>query len=260
MALRLAQLLQKPWVRKILVFTGVVVALFVIVNSLVLPWYVNHEGRLAVPNVTGMPLADAQAVLTGAGLQPIQAETRADPDEPVGTVVFQNPSAQSVVKQGRRVYLTVSGGEIQVAVPPLRGRSLREAKFALERFGLKLGSITFTPSDQYPENTILAQSAPPDSKLGRGSRVGITVSSGSGSDRTIVPAVIGKTVTEAEKILQSSGLNVGNISYQGSHELIPNTVVEQFPRAGETVASGQRIDLFVVKAGKVTEEIQPPIH
>jgi beta-lactam-binding protein with PASTA domain len=53
---------------------------------------------------------------------------------------------------------------------------------------------------------------------------------------------------------------VGNITYQLSYELIPNTVVEQFPRAGETVTGGQKVDLFVVKVGRPTEEIQVPRH
>jgi len=63
-----------------------------------------------------------------------------------------------MVKHGRRVYLTLSGGEVMAIVPQLRGRSMRDAKFALERYGLQLGSISFEPSTLYPENTIVAQS------------------------------------------------------------------------------------------------------
>jgi serine/threonine-protein kinase len=91
----------------------------------------------------------------------------------------------------------------------------------------------------------------------RGARVNITVSSGATAAGGVsVPDLVGKTVTEAEKALQAQGLNVGNITYQLSYELIPNTVVEQFPRAGESVPPGKKIDLFVVKVGRPTEEIQ----
>ena len=261
MPLTIVQLIRKPWVRKLSIAAGAALALFFLLNNVALPLYVNHGGTLSVPGVTGLPLADARSQLESAGLQPVEADTRPDPDRPPGTVIYQNPAPQALVKHGRRVYLTVSGGEALVVVPQLRGRSMRDAKFALERYGLQLGSISFEPSTVYPENTIVAQSLGADSRIARGARVNIAVSSGGAVGGGIsVPSVVGKTVTEAEKILQAQGLNVGNITYQLSYELIPNTVVEQFPRAGESVTGGQKIDLFVVKVGRPTEEIQVPRH
>ena len=258
MASFLVRLLRKSWVRKLLIFAGSVLAFFLLLNYVALPLYVNHGRTLPVPNVTGLTLDQATSALSVAGLQPVEAETRPDPDEPVGTVVFQNPAPQTVVKQGRRVYLTVSGGEVSVVVPQLRGRSLRDAKFALERYGLKLGEISYAPSNQYPENTIVAQSVAPETRAGKGTHVAISVSSGFGAGGATAPNLVGKTVNEAGRMLQAVGLNVGNITYQLSYELIPNTVVEQFPHEGETVLAGQKVDLFVVKVGKPTDEIQIP--
>ncbi|HTY57322.1 MAG TPA: PASTA domain-containing protein [Bacteroidota bacterium] len=257
----IVQLFRRPWVQKLLIAAGAALALFFLLNNVALPLYVNHGGTLSVPNVSGLPLAEASSQLEGAGLQPVEADTRPDPDHPPGTVIYQNPPAQALVKHGRRVYLTVSGGEAMAIVPQLRGRSMRDAKFALERYGLQLGSINFEPSTVYPENTIVAQSLAADSRIVRGARINITVSSGAGTGGGVtVPNIVGKTVNEAEKMLQAQGLNVGNITYQLSYELIPNTVVEQFPRAGESATAGQKIDLFVVKVGRPTEEIQVPHH
>lgn len=258
MIIRLSHLLRKPWVRTVLTVVGAGLVFVLFLNYVALPLYVNHGGTLIVPNVTGLAVADAKNALAGAGLQPVEAETRPDPDLPVGTVTYQNPPAQTIVKHGRRIYLTVSGGEVLVEVPQLRGRSMREAKFALERYGLKLGTVAFAPSDQFPENTISGQTISPDSKITRGSKVGIIVSSGNAAGGVTIPSVVGKTVAEAERIFQGAGLTLGNVSYQLSSELVPNTVVEQFPRAGETVPVGKKVDLFVVKAGKPTEEIQIP--
>ena len=258
MAFRLAPILKISWVRKVLVLAGLAIALFILLNYVALPLYVNQQGTLPVPNVTGLTMEQARAALIQVGLDPVLADTKPIPDEPPGNVVFQNPGPQSIVKQGRRVYLTVSGGEVLVAVPQLRGRSMRDAKFALERFGLKLGGVTFEPSSQYPENTIVAQSVPAEASIPKGSRVAISVSSGASGGGATVPNVVGRTAAEAEKLLVAAGLVVGNITTQPSYELIPNTVVEQFPRAGESVLAGQRVDLFVVKGGKPTEEIQVP--
>ncbi len=246
--------------KRFLTVVGGIIGLFVLMNYILLPAYVRHGGTLTVPDVTGVPFDTARAMIDGSGLQTIQAETRPDPDHPSGTVINQNPQAGAVVKHGRRVYLTISGGEAQVLVPSLRGRSTRDAKFALERYGLKLGGINYATSGNFPENTIIEQSIAAESRVSRGTVVNITVSRGQEMHQIQVPQLVGKSTTEAEKLLLSARLKVGNISFQPSFDLLPNTVVDQFPRSGEMVNEGQAVDLFIVKAGKPAEEIQAPKH
>ncbi|NTU62510.1 MAG: PASTA domain-containing protein, partial [Chloroflexi bacterium] len=71
--------------------------LFILINYIVLPLYVNHAGRATVPTVVGMPREDAFKTLDGAGLRAVEADTRADPEHPPGVVVQQNPAANTVV-------------------------------------------------------------------------------------------------------------------------------------------------------------------
>jgi beta-lactam-binding protein with PASTA domain len=253
-----SRLLQHRRTYQALMGLAVLLVLFVSVNNFILPVYVSRGGTLPVPDVTGMDIANAKSTLQLVGLEPVEADTRSDPQKPTGTVVFQNPHAQAVVKHGRRVYLTVSGGEVQVTSPLLRGKSLRDAKFTIERSGLVVGGVAYENSDQFPENTIIAQSIPAETRVAKGSRMNLTVSTGSTRGGVMVPDVVGRTLTEAEKILTSADLKVGNLTYQPNYELIPNTVVEQFPRPGENVTAGRSIDLFVVKAGKPSEEIKAP--
>jgi serine/threonine-protein kinase len=234
------------------------VGLFILLNSLILPWYVNHGETQRVPSVVGLTLDSAKAVLQDQNLVPIEAETRPDPRAPARTVVGQNPDFDAVVKNGRRIYLSISGGESQVIVPALRGRSVRDAKFTLERSGLRMGDVEYSASDAYPEGTIIGQSVQPGLKVSKGSGVRIVVSRGKDLQQTTVPDFTGKTLNEAERMIAQQGLKLGNITYQASFDLIPNTVVDQFPRAAESVPKGQAIDLFVIKAGKPKEEIQQP--
>ncbi len=235
---------------------GAFLGLCLLLNYVILPLYVNHGSRQSVPAVVGLPLDRARGVLDSASLVAVESDTRPDPDLPAGVVVSQNPAASSMVKEGRRVYLTISGGEAQVFVPLLRGRSMREARFTLERHGLRLGEVTYVPSEEFPDNTIVDQSSSADAKIPKGSRVSITVSSGSATGETTVPAVGGKSMGEAEKILQAAGLRRGQVTYQSSFDLVPNTVVDQFPRAGEPAKRGDAVDLFVVTPGRPAEEIQ----
>lgn len=255
---------QKLWLRflkrhKTLAWSlGVLMGLFLLLNYVVLPLYVNHGSRLTVPSVVGLTLEQARSALDSASLQAVEADTRPDPEMPAGTVIAQNPTEYAVVKEGRRVYLTISGGEVQVYVPLLRGRSMREARFTLERHGLRLGEITLVSAEGFPENTIVDQSIAADTKVTKGSRVGLSVSSGRGASETTVPQVTGKMINEAEKILLQAGLRIGQVNYQPSFDLVPNTIVDQFPRAGEAARQGDAVDLFVVKSGRPSEEIRVP--
>lgn len=260
LASSLANWSRGSFARRLLVAGGILIGLFVLVNYIVLPLYVNHAGRVTVPAVVGMQKEEAFKVIEDAGLRVVEAGTRPDPEHPLGVIVQQNPAGSVVVKEGRRIYLTVSGGEVQVLVPSLRGRSLRDARFALERNGLRLGGVGFDTSDTYPENTIIAQSVGADSRVSRGTTVNITVSKGRRLSASEVPLVIGRTLGEAESILDAAGLRIGVVTYQQSFDLVPNTVVDQYPRPGDILGAGQAIDLFVIKTGKPAEEFATPPH
>jgi eukaryotic-like serine/threonine-protein kinase len=255
---RLPRPLQFLGNRTFLISTGIVVGLFLLLNYVALPMYVNHGSRATVPSVVGMSFDEASKSLEKSGLRIVLGETRPDPAFAPGLVIQQNPAGLAIVKEGRRVYVTLSGGEVQVVVPSLRGRSLRDARFALERFGLKLGGVSYDTSDTFPENTIIYQSSAADTRVTKGTSVNIVVSKGKVLTQALVPLVVGKTRSEAEQILAAAGLKVGNITFQQSFELVPNTIVDQYPRQGEPATPGQAVDLFVVKDGRPSEEFETP--
>ncbi|HTY02023.1 MAG TPA: PASTA domain-containing protein [Bacteroidota bacterium] len=245
--------------RKLVLYPLGFIVFLLLLNYIILPFIVKHGKTLSVPAVVGIPVDSAKLTLSGNGLVAVEAETRPDPDYPAGTVTSQNPVPGSIVKQGRHVYLTISGGEGQVFVPSLRGRTLRDARFALERYGLRMGGVSFATSPTFPENTIIDQTVAQNTRVQRGAEVGVVVSMGTDSLQIVVPQVTGKSTTEAERILMAAGLKIGNVTLQPNFDLLPNSVVDQFPRAGERAARGQAVDLFVVQAGsRPTEEIQPP--
>ncbi len=233
--------------KKTFLWIAVLLILFIATNDFLLPWYVNRGGILTVPAVVGMQFEQAKQMLDSLGLEGRKGDVRMDRDHPEGVVIMQNPVSGSEVKSGRRVYLTVSGGEIMMTVPNLRGKTLRNATFALEREGLKLGAIEYQPSEEFPANTVIDQRVPVGAKVKRDVYVGVVVSQGLVAQSVTVPDVTGKTLAEATTVLTSSGLKPGNITYVPSADLLPNTVVDQYPRVGEMVESGRAIDLILVQ-------------
>ncbi len=212
-----------------------------------MPSYVQRGKTTAVPDVIGLPIGEAKKKLLAIGLEPKEAEYKTDKRYKIGTVILQNPNAESEVKYGRGIYLTISGGEEFVDVPNLRGKSIREAVFNLERCGLKLGSISYEPSEDIFPNTIIRQGIQPNKKVAIGSQIDLIVSQGRSTDMRSVPDVSSKTLTEAEKMLTNRGFRIGKITYQINLELLPNTILEQYPRAGILMQLGTVVDLIVAQ-------------
>jgi serine/threonine-protein kinase len=120
---------------------------------------------------------------------------------------------------------------------------------------LHLGSISPVSSETYFQNTIVDQTTSPGEKVAKGSTIGIIVSTGKASKALSAPDLTGKTVSEAQRIVERDGLRIGRITYQKGLNLIPNTIVDQFPRAGEAVVAGAVIDLFVARLAAGEDEL-----
>jgi len=240
----------KKGLRRIFLSGIVLLGLFFLVNDVILPLYVNGGGVATIPSIVGMKYEDAVIVLDSLGFEPRKGDSRLDKEHPAGVVIIQNPPSGSVVKVGRRVYLTVSAGEIHVQVPNLLGRTLRDSKFTLERVGLKLGAVEYQQSEEYPANTVMEQKIAPGVKVKRDVYVSIIISTGSTADKISVPDLTSKSVSAATEIMKSLGIEIGNISYIVSPDLLPNTIVDQYPRAGEMIGREQKVDLIVVREGQ----------
>lgn len=225
----------------------IAVVLFFVFDDVLMPYYVQKGKTTYVPNAVGMFLAEAKKTLSDAGLDPKEAEYKPDKFNKAGTVLLQNPIAGSEVKYGRGVYLTVSGGEEFIEIPNLRGKSLREAEFSLERYGLRLGKITYEPSEEMFENTIIRQDPAAGVKSKSGVMIDVIASQGRSTDKHVIPNLVSKTYAEAEKILAAEGFQIGTVTYQINLDLLPNTILEQSPKAGELGPLGQTIDLIVTQ-------------
>ena len=72
-------------------------------------------------------------------------------------------------------------------------------------------------------------------------------------DEIKVPEIVGKDFVESEKELAALGLKIKRRADRASTERI-NTVLEQLPKPGETVKTGQMILVVVSKAGLTADE------
>lgn len=228
---------------------GLFVAIL-LMNFIVMPWYVRHDTLVKVPSVVGLSFEEAKKQLNQAGLEGLQGDIRYDPSKPIGTVVDQNPPGEQTVKDGRRIYLIISGGEQLYDVPNLVGRTLREAKFVLDQRNLEVQEIEYKPSAQYPTGIVLSQIENAGSKVKKGTRIGVIVSTGMDAGDIKVPDITGKNIEEAKKLLALNKLTVGKINYQPSTNVPLNSVIDQYPKANTMAKENQKIDIFVNREQK----------
>lgn len=232
---------------------GLVFIIFIgilgIFDRVVMPRYTRHGKKVEVPDVVEMPLEQADSALSKAGFELVVESGRYDNHYPEGTVIDQNPQAFSETKPGRRVYVTVSSGEQMCVMPNLIGKSERDAVFTAHSAGLTLNEedVGYEYSYYYPAGVIMAQSIPPGTKLKKDTPIHVTSSLGALPEQFTIPNLVGQPLDRARKIILTSGLSLGEVTYEANEDLLPNTIISQSPEASSPAEKGQSINLVVSK-------------
>jgi len=216
-----------------------------IMNSIVMPLYIKHGREIEVPDVEYLSFYEAEEILDDEGFQMIIEGKKFDATFPESTVIFQNPRPFSLVKKGRRIYLTLSAGERLIEVPRVVGMSEKDAIFKLEEMGLQVGQIYYEYDNYRLDGVVFRQGFPEGTEVTEQVFIDITVSLGELPTRFYVPDVVDKGLEVAKTMIIREGLTVGIIDFQARSDLVPDTVIEQSIPAGEEVNQGQPIDLIV---------------
>ncbi|HZK75433.1 MAG TPA: PASTA domain-containing protein [Candidatus Kapabacteria bacterium] len=235
------------WPVVLLVVLAAIVLFIVMLDKLIMPWYVQRGSVATVPQVVGAKTDAAVQTLKDAGYEPIQYEVRFDDKAPEGTIIRQTPEAGEETKPGRKVYLIISGGKEMASVPALLGKSLRDAKMLLIKSSMSIGNVAYAYTDSAANGTVFQQTPVPGTKTSANTLVGVTVSEGPLLGRVPVPDLASLSLSDAITKLNSVKLQIGKVNYQnGTPE---NAVLAQYPPAGELVNEGASVDVFVARGG-----------
>jgi beta-lactam-binding protein with PASTA domain len=221
------------------------------------------SGRLGVPDVTGLPLRDAQQKLTAKGFK-VEVK-RVASSRPKGIVIGQQPVAGVTAVSGTTVTLNVSSGVKPVVVPRVVGQTQGAAVDSLTKLGLK-PVLTNVPSAK-PIGTVVGQNPPAGKEVDKGAKVVVNVSTGTGPSTTTVatttttattttgattttasgpvrvPRVVALAQTPALRRLNVLGLRP-TVVYVRSNQPA-NRIVAQLPAPGTTLRRGSRVRVNV---------------
>ncbi len=153
-----------------------------------------------VPDIHGKNLIEATAALRAANFW-IGKTSEAFNAEPLGAVYDYTGSDGAVLKDGSAVDLKISLGPI----PAVQGISLELAKATLTAAGIQIGQVTLAYSDTYAKNQVISL-VPNSAELTKGGVVDLTVSRG--TNKVIMPKVIGETISASKFALEQLGLKV----------------------------------------------------
>lgn len=238
---------KQTWVYKpVLILIGLIL-FTIVIDKLIMPIVVNHGNERELPDVIEMTLDQAKKVLEKEGFNVIVKDSLYDANHDLGTIIEQSPYPFATVKEGRRVYLTISIGDKPIVMPKLIGLSPRDAELTIKSYNLKMGSKSYMPSDIFLEGTVIGQSYPQGQQIKANTRINITISIGKLKEEKTVPSLVGKSLYEAKESLKLNNIAIGEITYEERDKILPETVLKQSLEPGKKVEPGEIIDLVVSK-------------
>ncbi|MDR0334032.1 MAG: PASTA domain-containing protein [Dysgonamonadaceae bacterium] len=109
--------------------------------------YTRHGHSVAVPNLEGLQVAEASAILRSKGLRAEVVDSVYQRNAVPGAIIEQTPRANNKVKEGRAIYITVfAQNPPQVTIPDLTDYSVRQATSFLNSVGFTQLTIEEVPA------------------------------------------------------------------------------------------------------------------
>ena len=198
-----------------------VIAIILLLGTLVwLKIYTHHGQAITVPDLTGLTDDEVVDVTSSRRLRFEVIDSVFSNEMPRGTVIKQNPGANSRVKKNRTIFLTMNAvNQEMVPMPQLVGLSFRQARLAMQNAGLIQGTIEYRPD--YAKNNVLQQMhgdsvIKQGTEITKGSVINLVLGMGLSSRTTRIPNLLGMGLEEATENIARYYLNMGAVTYDES--------------------------------------------
>ncbi len=205
-----------------------------------------------VPNFVGLTISEANALNNGRFV--FTYESRFSDEFEVDTIIYQTPEPSSKkIKEGSTISLIVNSADSEVAVPYV-GIS-GDVNATVE----KIKSVNLVPQILYINSEKEEQSVDSlfpaiGTKVPIGSTVYVMVSKGPSYDGIEMPDLKGKTLSEAQGILEELGFENIKVAYDEKSKEDKDDVIRQNPVVGSKIKPDYNIVLTCSKGEKKEKE------
>ncbi|HEX9649203.1 MAG TPA: PASTA domain-containing protein [Cyclobacteriaceae bacterium] len=240
--------------------------IFVIVTVLVLglfyiylPAKTNHGEAITVPDLIGLNISDLDKFLVERNLRyEINDSSYDHVAEPL-TVLQQFPKPGVLVKEDRKIYLTINRKtppEIRLPASII-GYSLKNAEAVLTSYELLRGKITYVPypySNLVLEMKLQGKNLYEGNRVPKGSAIDLVVGDGYGKRKFAIDDLTRLTLDDAKIYLNGSGLKLGIVTGQKDSTDTNWIVSKQIPLPNDMVSIGQFVDIWVAPLDSLNNE------
>ncbi|WP_312653675.1 Stk1 family PASTA domain-containing Ser/Thr kinase [Aminipila sp.] len=204
----------------------------------------GEGSEIAVPDLSGKTVEEATQTLEKLGLTLEEGDKVYDGEYEEGQIVSQDPTAESKVKKGKIVTVSISKGSKEGTVPNIVGRSYDDAVYLIKKYGYDVGEATIGKSDM-PKDTVISQNPKDGEEAKPGSSIDFVVSQGTDDGTVIMPKLLGMTIEKAKEALKAEGLKIGDVGEDMSDAYSKGQVMWQQVGAGESVDKGATVNVKV---------------
>jgi eukaryotic-like serine/threonine-protein kinase len=203
--------------------------------------YLGLPRPTTVPDVRGQSLAQALAMIEGAGLEVGETTEEFHDQIQSGSVIGASPDVGTVVENEQPIDLVVSKGAQLFEVPEVVGKPLDEARSLMRPTGFTVTMEDERHHDDVPDGAVISIS-PDIDRARRGTAFTAVVSLG--PPPVAVPTVDGQSVEEARQAIEAAGLEFAT-SEQYSETVGSGLVIRTDPGGGGEAPRGSTVTASV---------------
>ena len=237
-------------------------AAVVIAGAIFVTWFMTtgSSNEIECPELIDTTCEQALNLISGTDLTIVLDENNEEITADMeGIITEQNPKSGKSIKKNAiiRVVLGEAPPETE-KVPTVSGMLESEAITTLRNKGFDV-SVQVETSSEVESGRAIKTEPETGAAVPKGSTVKLFISSGESEEDayTIVPSVLGKTETEAEKILKENNLILGEVQ-QVASDKEKGIIVKQSEAEGNRVKKGKAIDIRVSNGQGVSTSTPTP--
>lgn len=200
-----------------------------------------------VPSVVGLKKEDAEILIKTKYEDAIIRYTEDYSDEyEEGYVSEQYPQANTEYPVTSEVKLTISIGKQSIEIPDVYGltEAQAEKKLTEDNYGFVVEK-EYVADNSVAEGYVISTKPERGTRINKGDKVTIVVSTGPENRQVAVPNLIGLTEAAATQKLAEVGLVLGNVTQESSEVYPAGQITYQSNSANQMVDPGTRIDVII---------------
>ncbi len=173
-------------------------------------------------------------------------------EEEEGTILSQDPAANTEVEKGSVIQFDVSIGVETVQVPDISEKHFEVAIDELNELDIK-HKTKYVTDDNVKENYVIKTDPAAYTEIDSDTTVTVYISTGPEIITTDVPELVNRKETDAVNRLASVGLDADKV-YIYSDKISKDLVISQSPEAGTKVEEGTKVKIEISLGPKPQEE------